>query len=249
MIFGQDSWSQIPYAVRHWTWTNIPAFSALHVYPLRKAATWRSTLIRSISLFFGADNFVSFRSDSFPASRLLLFLAHVAHNSSAFLDWFDVLDDQNLPLLTEREVRKILQAIINDADTTDPLDVARGAVGVLSTENRKIWSSLRTMLSEDKHNKSCLSVVDQALFVVCLDDTTPENLADVCNNYLCGTYKLQNGEQIGTCVNRWYDKLQIIVCADGSAGINFEHTGVDGHTVLRFAIALFAFFPPLSYET
>jgi hypothetical protein len=29
-------------------------------------------------------------------------------------------------------------------------------------------------------------------------------------------------------------KLQIIVCADGAAGINFEHTGVDGHTVLRY---------------
>lgn len=25
-----------------------------------------------------------------------------------------------------------------------------------------------------------------------------------------------------------YDKLQIIVCANGEAGINFEHTGVDG---------------------
>lgn len=30
-------------------------------------------------------------------------------------------------------------------------------------------------------------------------------------------------------------QLQIIVCADGAAGINFEHTGVDGHTVLRSA--------------
>ena len=29
--------------------------------------------------------------------------------------------------------------------------------------------------------------------------------------------------------------MQIIVCKNGSAGINFEHTGVDGHTVLRFA--------------
>jgi hypothetical protein len=35
--------------------------------------------------------------------------------------------------------------------------------------------------------------------------------------------------------NRWYDKLQIIVCSNGEAGINFEHTGVDGHTVLRYA--------------
>lgn len=33
--------------------------------------------------------------------------------------------------------------------------------------------------------------------------------------------------------------MQLIVCADGSAGINFEHTGVDGHTVLRFAADIF----------
>lgn len=30
-------------------------------------------------------------------------------------------------------------------------------------------------------------------------------------------------------------QLQIIVCSNGEAGINFEHTGVDGHTVLRYA--------------
>lgn len=39
---------------------------------------------------------------------------------------------------------------------------------------------------------------------------------------LCGSYKLEGGVQVGTCTNRWYDKLQIIVCADGEAGINFE---------------------------
>lgn len=150
------------------------------------------------------------------------------------VDWFDVLDENNLPLLTEREVHRNLQAIVTDADKMNIQEVARGSIGVLSTENRKIWSGLRTMLSQDKHNKSCLTIVDNALFVVCLDDADPDNLADLCNNYLCGTYKLQDGEQIGTCVNRWYDKLQIIVCADGSAGINFEHTGVDGHTVLRY---------------
>ena len=39
--------------------------------------------------------------------------------------------------------------------------------------------------------------------------------------------------------NRLPSQLQIIVCADGAAGINFEHTGVDGHTVLRFAADVF----------
>lgn len=30
--------------------------------------------------------------------------------------------------------------------------------------------------------------------------------------------------QIGTCTNRWYDKLQIIVAQNGTAGVNFEHS-------------------------
>ncbi|EDR11160.1 uncharacterized protein LACBIDRAFT_189447 [Laccaria bicolor S238N-H82] len=153
--------------------------------------------------------------------------------------WFDVLDDHNLPVLTEREILRNLHGIVTDADVTDRSEVARGSIGVLSTENRKIWSGLRVMLGKDRNNKACLDIVDNALFIVCLDDTAPENLADLCSNFLCGTYSLQEGEQVGTCTNRWYDKLQIIVCADGAAGINFEHTGVDGHTVLRFAADIF----------
>ncbi|KIM49753.1 hypothetical protein M413DRAFT_438894 [Hebeloma cylindrosporum] len=153
--------------------------------------------------------------------------------------WFDVLDESSLPILTEREVLRNLQAILSDADKLPISEVARGAIGVLSTENRKIWSGLRHMLASDKHNKSCLDIVDNALFIVCLDDASPQGLAELCSNFLCGTYSLQEGEQVGTCTNRWYDKLQIIVCADGSAGINFEHTGVDGHTVLRFAADIF----------
>ncbi|KAG6889150.1 hypothetical protein C0995_003326 [Termitomyces sp. Mi166 len=153
--------------------------------------------------------------------------------------WFEVLDDENRPVLTEREVLRNLQAIVADADQIHRSEIARGAVGVLSTENRKNWSKLRSKLACDRHNASCLEIIDDALFVVCLDDTTPGNLADMCSNFLCGTYALENGEQVGTCINRWYDKLQIIICADGSAGINFEHTGVDGHTVLRFAADIY----------
>ncbi|KAF8888280.1 acyltransferase ChoActase/COT/CPT [Infundibulicybe gibba] len=153
--------------------------------------------------------------------------------------WFDVLDDENKPVLTEREVIRNLQAIVTDADKTHKTEVARSAIGILSTENRKIWSTLRTTLSKDKNNANCLAIVDNALFIVCLDDAAPDNLAELCGNFLCGTYGLESGVQVGTCTNRWYDKLQIIVCADGTTGINFEHTGVDGHTVLRFAADIF----------
>jgi len=153
--------------------------------------------------------------------------------------WFDVLDDKNRLLLSEREILRNLQAIVADADKLPVTEVAKNALGVLTTENRKIWSSLRYTLSQDRSNAACLNVVDRALFAVCLDDATPEGLAELCGNYLCGTYKLVGGVQVGTCTNRWYDKLQIIVTADGAAGINFEHTGVDGHTVLRFAADIF----------
>ncbi|KAJ8093683.1 carnitine O-acetyltransferase yat1 [Marasmius tenuissimus] len=155
--------------------------------------------------------------------------------------WFDVLDESNLPLLTEREIVRNLQAIVNDADTITRREVALNALGVLSTENRKTWSKIRTAISQDKHNANCLELVDKALFIVCLDDHVDlkDDLAQLCSNFLCGTYGLEDGIQVGTCVNRWYDKLQIIVCSDGAAGINFEHTGVDGHTVLRFAADIF----------
>ncbi|KPI42073.1 putative mitochondrial carnitine O-acetyltransferase [Cyphellophora attinorum] len=151
--------------------------------------------------------------------------------------WFDVLDMNNDLIMTEKDVAQNLQAIVDDAEQTSIQEAAKGAIGVLSTENRKIWSGLRDVLTreEGSNNAECLSIVDSALFMVCLDYTEPTDVAKLCGNMLCGTNEVVKGVQVGTCTNRWYDKLQIIVCKNGSAGINFEHTGVDGHTVLRFA--------------
>lgn len=151
--------------------------------------------------------------------------------------WFDVLDHNNDLVMTEKDMALNLKSIVDDADETPIHDAARGSIGVLSTENRKTWSSLRDLLNRDEGstNSECLNIVDTALFIVCLDYTEPADVSQLCGNMLCGTNEIVKGVQVGTCTNRWYDKLQIIVCKNGSAGINFEHTGVDGHTVLRFA--------------
>ena len=151
--------------------------------------------------------------------------------------WFDALDDNNDLIMTEKDVSLNLQVIVDDAEQTPIQEAAKAAVGVLSTENRKVWSGLRDVLSKDEgsNNSDCLNIVDSALFILCLDYTEPQTPSDLCMNMLCGTSEVEKGVQVGTCTNRWYDKLQIIVCKNGSAGINFEHTGVDGHTVLRFA--------------
>ena len=156
--------------------------------------------------------------------------------------WFDVLDPENEVILTEKEMQSNLEAIIKDADSLPVRDLAKSAVGVLTTENRRTWAGLREHLLSgvDKGddgvsmNQETLKLVDSALFILCLDDTEPETCAERSSGMLSGSYRLVDGVQMGTCTNRWYDKLQIIVCRNGSAGVNFEHTGVDGHTVLRF---------------
>ncbi|KAI0181966.1 choline/Carnitine O-acyltransferase [Hypoxylon sp. FL1284] len=151
--------------------------------------------------------------------------------------WFDVLDDNSDLIMSERDISINLQTIIDDAAQTPIQEAAKGALGILSTENRKTWSGLRDVLTKEEgsNNADCLGIVDSALFMLCLDYTEPATAAALCQNMLCGTNQVVKGIQHGTCINRWYDKLQIIVCKNGSAGINFEHTGVDGHTVLRFA--------------
>ncbi|GAA5828545.1 hypothetical protein JCM11251_000843 [Rhodosporidiobolus azoricus] len=159
---------------------------------------------------------------------------HVVVMARGQMYWFDVLDSKNRPALTERALLANLTAIAADAARTPRNQVAQSALGVLSTERRQTWAQCRNGLMKHEGNAMCLEVLDKALFVVCLDDTSPKDASEMCENMLCGTYKLEKGVQVGTCTNRWYDKLQIIVAANGAAGVNFEHSGVDGHTVLRY---------------
>lgn len=100
-------------------------------------------------------------------------------------------------------------------------------------------------MAASPENAASLKIIDSALFVLVLDDASPCDIHETAANMLHGTYKLEsdgNGVeyQVGTCSNRWYDKLQIIVCGNGSAGINFEHSSIDGHTALRFVSDIFA---------
>lgn len=149
--------------------------------------------------------------------------------------WFDVLDDNNDLIMSEEDIALNFKSIIEDAENTAITEAVKGAVGVLTTENRRVWANIRDgILSEGTVNSEYLKKVDWALFIVCLDHAAPESLKDLAQNMLCGLSELEKGVQVGTLTNRWYDKLQIIVTKNAKAGVNFEHTGVDGHTVLRF---------------
>ncbi|KAI3624896.1 YAT1 [Malassezia furfur] len=166
--------------------------------------------------------------------RLFSDSRHIVVMRKGQLYWFEVLDQEHRSLLTESELVATLRAIVRDADGAGGEHAGQEPIGVLSTEKRRTWYELRTKLEEEPHNRRNLSMIDSALFVLCLDDDAPADVTDLTNNMLCGTYRLHDGRQVGTCLNRWYDKLQIIVCKNGAAGVNFEHSSADGHTVLRF---------------
>lgn len=138
------------------------------------------------------------------------------------------------------------------------------AVGVLTSLARNKWAAVRAEMIADSPVKNAESfiIIDSALFVLVLDDTTPSDKHAAASNILHGSYELsqrtkqQEGGtkksfqtryllpceqyQSGSCTNRWYDKLQVIVTKDGNAGINFEHSAIDGHTALRFVSDIYA---------
>ncbi|RLV88560.1 putative mitochondrial carnitine O-acetyltransferase [Meyerozyma sp. JA9] len=161
---------------------------------------------------------------------------HIVVMSKSQFYWFDVLDSNNDLIMSEQDLVLNFTSIVQDSLSTSISEIAKSSFGVLTTENRRIWAKIRNSktIKDNENNREVLSIVDSALFILCLDDIKLHDLSDLAKNMLCGLSILDKGVQVGTCTNRWYDKLQIIVTQNGKAGINFEHTGVDGHTVLRF---------------
>ena len=140
--------------------------------------------------------------------------------------------------VNETDILEILQAIEKHASETDPETASKEAIGVLTSLPRSEWSQIRAELSLSEENQKSLHVIDSALFVLVLDDFTAPDIHKAAANMLHGTQTLidkgDHFQNVGTCLNRWYDKLQLIVCADGLSGVNFEHAAIDGHTALRF---------------
>ncbi|HEU0103908.1 MAG TPA: choline/carnitine O-acyltransferase [Mycobacteriales bacterium] len=121
---------------------------------------------------------------------------------------------------TLEELKAGLRAVL--ARTTS--DAAPGtSVGHLTTQAREDWATTRhALLEAAPDNREALDVVESALFCVCLEDLVPENVHSACDLLLHGN-----------SANRWFDKaLSFIVFADGRAGLNAEHSKLDGTTIL-----------------
>ena len=134
----------------------------------------------------------------------------------------------------------ILEAIQKDADQTDLMEQSQTALGVFTSLPRSKWAVARQELCQNESNELALRMIDSALFVLVLDDYIAPDIHTAAANMLHGANVMHGTMQIGSCLNRWYDKLQLIVCGDGTSGLIFEHSIIDGHTALRFVSDTFA---------
>jgi carnitine O-acetyltransferase len=103
------------------------------------------------------------------------------------------------------------------------------SVGHLTTKARAEWAASRRALRAcHPGNTDALDTIETALFCMCLEDFAPTDTQEACDQLLHG----DSG-------NRWFDKaVSFIVFHDGTAGINVEHCGLDGSTVLNFVDTL-----------
>ncbi|MGI5217696.1 choline/carnitine O-acyltransferase [Nocardia sp. CA-290969] len=148
----------------------------------------------------------------------------VLHRGSMFR--MDVLGPDGDPYAFEDLVGG-LRTILKSATEPAP---AGTSVGHLTTAARADWARARAELLTDPHNAAALDTIETALFSVCLEDFAPRDELHACDTLLHGD-----------SANRWFDKsVSFIVFADGQTGINIEHCGLDGTTVLSFVDTLLA---------
>ncbi|MES9609480.1 choline/carnitine O-acyltransferase [Actinomadura sp. NPDC000929] len=132
----------------------------------------------------------------------------------------DVLGPDGRPHTLE-ELRAGLAAVMRAEAAPEP------SAGHLTTKARAEWAASREALLA-LGNAEALDDVETALFCVCLEDFVPASTLDACDHLLHGD-----------SANRWFDKaVSFVVFGDGTAGINVEHCGLDGTTILSFVDAL-----------
>lgn len=137
----------------------------------------------------------------------------------------DVFGNEGQPHSLE-DLTTGLHAIIKAGASRAERDTS---IGHLTTKARAEWASSRAaLIACEASNADALDAVETALFCLCLEDFAPEDTQHACDQLLHG----DSG-------NRWFDKsVSLIVFEDGTAGINVEHCGLDGTTILNFVDAI-----------
>lgn len=203
--------------------------------------TWRTSPDgRQYSKHLGSARVQRERSEEArrcPSSRVRD-ARHVAVMSRGQVYAFAAFDATGDIAVSEQEVAATLRGILEHSSEIPAVARRKTAVGVLTSMACGAWVAARKALeAESAGNAAGLRLMDDALLVLNLDDERPAGLAEASKLALHGSVRSERegGVQVGSCLNRWYNKvMQIIVFDDGTAAVNFEHSVIDLHAALRF---------------
>ncbi|MEU3306280.1 choline/carnitine O-acyltransferase [Nocardiopsis sp. NPDC006832] len=144
---------------------------------------------------------------------------------------FDVLDPDGRPHTPDELTTGLRELLATVSEQTAPGQ----SVGHLTTKDRTKWARSRYALLEiDSANLVALETVETALLCLTLEGDTP-------TDDRAAAARLLHGDS----ANRWFDKvLGFVVFPNGRAGLNCEHSTLDGTTAASFLNAIDAFSAP-----
>mmetsp|Transcript_1714 Transcript_1714/g.2580 ORF Transcript_1714/g.2580 Transcript_1714/m.2580 type:complete len:636 (+) Transcript_1714:136-2043(+) len=135
-----------------------------------------------------------------------------------------VIDDSGNAVLSVEALQKRLDEIKN-VSQSNPIATRTNDVGLFTAGGRTEYAEARSeIISYDPKNAESYKAMDECLFVLILEDQDSSSILERSKTFLTGP----DGS------NRWFDKHQVIVNADGGLGINFEHSIQDGMTWNRW---------------
>ncbi|KAH9200489.1 hypothetical protein LQ764DRAFT_95410 [Zygosaccharomyces rouxii] len=167
----------------------------------------------------------------------------------------EVLDDKGNVLYDPSNLTTVFNYILEDSIRNEDSS-ASTALGSLTSHSFRSWKYARKRLERKFPDE--LRLIDSALFVLVLDhssfkddetttggselqilrDSDENSMVNSARNLkrlFYGTSILNdNGHQMGSCVSRWYDKLQLVVTKDSEAAVIWDCFTCDGSAVLRF---------------
>ena len=152
----------------------------------------------------------------------------------------DVLDDAYAPLSAQTIAHALTRLVTQTAVMGD----APHPIGVLTSMQRDAWAAARNELEGNSSaTAASLQTVDSALWVLCLDDFAhfdsgaggggPKPSLPVVTQSVSARLSAESPWFLHGAGNRFFDKHQLIVLGDGTAGMLIEHAAVDGMTILR----------------
>ncbi|CCF56352.1 hypothetical protein KAFR_0B00530 [Kazachstania africana CBS 2517] len=153
----------------------------------------------------------------------------------------DVFDDENDILYSYTELTSFFNHILKDSVECYNFSKST-ALGSLTSHSFKNWKYARKRLQ--KRYPQELHLIDSALFVLVLDESTNTNgdldQSEDCKRLFYGSSVInEKGYQVGSCVSRWYDKLQLVVTSDSKAAVIWDSFTCDGSVALRFTSEIY----------